>query len=412
MLNTERVQTPDTPYYVKALALGIPAILLGLQLSGWIGFAPMIRDGHADFRNLYTAGYMVRSGHRHELYNYQAQKIYQDAVVSKEQIAIPFIRPAYQALLFAPLSLLPFRWAYLAFLAVNLGAVAFCFRLLRPYMRNLAHAWLGLPPAMFLFIPIAAALMQGQDSILLLTLLAGALVLLDRGQDLMAGAGVGLGLFKFQLVIPIALLFLAWRRWRFSLGFALSASVLWALSVWIVGPAQFAIYLHSMLNIGISSSLSSGLPLPVGLMANLHGLFFGLFGGRATALPTVAISAVILAAAGLKRPRNIEALGIAITISTIVSYYLFIHDMSVLLIPIVLTLDRFLESEATKDSAGRIRLRAAAAVFVAPVCMAFAPDYFYLMAIPVLFFALVTTLPSRTRADADVTEGSTVQLKN
>ena len=380
------------PYYVKALALGIPAILLGLQLSGWIGFRAVINAGHPDFRNLYTAGYMVRSGHRRELYDYDAQKTFQDALVSHEQIAIPFIRPAYQALLFVPFSLLPFRLAYFAFLITNLGALAVCFRLLRPYMRHLAEMWPGLPPAMFLFIPIAAALMQGQDSIVLLALLVGALVALGRGHDLTAGALTGLGLFKFQLVTPIALLFFAWRRWRYSLGFALFTIVLGAISVWITGWLQFEVYIRSILNIGVSQSLSTGVPLPVNRMANLHGLVTGILGGdRFTAPIVVAVSAVILIRTAIKRPPCADALGTAITMSTVVSYYLFIHDMSVLLIPLVLTLDRFLESEETGDQSGRIRVRTAVVLFAAPACMSFIPNHFYLVAIPLLFFAFVGT---------------------
>ena len=75
--------------------------------------------------------------------------------------------------------------AYLAFLAVNLVLLALAFWILRPHMRNLARIWRGLPVFVFLvFYPIALALMQGQDSILLLVLLAAALVALERGQEL------------------------------------------------------------------------------------------------------------------------------------------------------------------------------------------------------------------------------------
>ena len=35
------------PYYVGTLALGIPAIFLGLQIAGWIGFVRIIADGTA-----------------------------------------------------------------------------------------------------------------------------------------------------------------------------------------------------------------------------------------------------------------------------------------------------------------------------------------------------------------------------
>src|SRR5438445_548004 len=193
--------------------LGIPAILIGIQLAGWVGFFRVIVDGHADFRQLYIAGYMVRTGHSHQLYDYNAQKRFQDALVSQEQIALPFNHLAYEALLFAAFSMLPFKTAYISFLFFNVALLWVSFRLLRPRLAALAGVWPWLPGAIFIsFLPISAALMQGQDSIVLLTLLAGASVLLDQKRDLPAGVLVALGLAKFQICLPIALLFLAWRK--------------------------------------------------------------------------------------------------------------------------------------------------------------------------------------------------------
>ena len=90
------------------LLLGILPILIGIQLLGWITFLPSaLLHGHADFRQLYAAGYMVRTGHARELYDIRAQQQFQDVLVGNDERALPFIRPAYQALLFVPFSLLP-----------------------------------------------------------------------------------------------------------------------------------------------------------------------------------------------------------------------------------------------------------------------------------------------------------------
>src|SRR5262249_15551749 len=90
--------------YLRDLLLGILPFLLAIQCFAWLTFLPSALRGHADFRQLYSAGYMVRTGHSGELYDYQAQKAVQDAVVDDDELALPFIRPAYQALLFAPFS--------------------------------------------------------------------------------------------------------------------------------------------------------------------------------------------------------------------------------------------------------------------------------------------------------------------
>src|SRR6185312_13312981 len=173
--------------YLADLLLGILPLLVAVQLLGWLSFFPSALRGHADFRQLYAAGYMVRTGHASELYDARAQQQFQNALVGNDERALPFIRPAYQALLFVPFSLLPYRSAYLAFLAVNLALLALAFRALRSHMSHLMRVWRFLPVFLFLvFYPISLALMQGQDSILLLLLLAGALAAVEGGQELRA----------------------------------------------------------------------------------------------------------------------------------------------------------------------------------------------------------------------------------
>ena len=104
---------------------------------------------------------------------------------------------------------------------------------------------------------------------------------------------VGLGLFKMQIVIPIALLFLLWRRWRFFAGFALSAGLLSLISLWVVGFAQTAAYARSLLSVGTNVAAAHQFPLRVSIMANLRGLFFGLLAAR---LPAFWIQALTIVA--------------------------------------------------------------------------------------------------------------------
>src|SRR5947207_5981022 len=164
-------------HYVQDALLGVLPIIFCIQFLGWLTFFPQALRGHADFRQLYVAGYMVRTGHRTQLYDYAAQTYFQNTLVSNDERALPFIRPAYQALMFVPFSLLPYRTAYLGFLLLNVLLLALAFLILQPRLRGLSCVWPGLPPALFLgFYPVALALILGRDSILLLALLAAALV--------------------------------------------------------------------------------------------------------------------------------------------------------------------------------------------------------------------------------------------
>jgi hypothetical protein len=113
--------------------------------------------------------------------------------------------------------------------------------------------------------------------------------------------------------------------------------------------------------------------LQVPLMANLHGLIFGLFGNhisRNLSLCAIAVlSAVVLLFSEKYRATSGDALAFAIITSVLVSYYLFIHDLSPLLIPLA-----FLRGSLSRT----------ALVFVAPVLIAFAPSFFFLACLPIL----------------------------
>jgi len=395
-------------HYVQDILLGILPIIFCMQFLAWLTFLPKALRGHADFRQLYVAGYMVRTGHRTQLYDYAAQAYFQNTLVSNDERALPFIRPAYQALMFVPFSLLPYRTAYLGFLLLNVLLLALAFLILQPRLRGLSRVWPGLPPALFLgFYPVALALMQGQDSILLLALLAAALVSLERNRDLTAGALAGVGLFKFQIVVPIVLLFLLWRRWRFVKGFMFSAILVGLLSFITSGWAETVVFVHSLLSVGAGLPAVPGeinFPLRINIMANLRGLIYGLASLRlpqrwlqVTTLLLSSIVVISVRARG-RQQRGGDALVLAITAGVVVSYYLFIHDLSILLIPIVLTLDRFISRNGTGEPFGRAAAAISALLFVAPMCIFVIPAHFYLVSVLIcaFLFVLMKRLPEQS----------------
>jgi hypothetical protein len=347
---------------------------------------------------------MVSSGHSYQLYDYDSQLRFQNELVSHADIALPFIRPAYQALIFAPFSRLPYRTAYFAFLALNLCLLWVSFRLLRPKLVSLAEIYQWLPSALFLaFLPIGAALIQGQDSILLLTLLAAGLTFLERNRSFAAGILVGCGMFKFQIVLPIALLFFLCRRWRFVAGFIAASLVAGSLSVWLVGVSQAKIYVLSLITMSSGATAAANqlrYPIQVQAMPNLHGLIFGVGDGHVsptwvTALTLVFSGLVFLVTALSARSvkEDSSRFLLAVTLSAVVSYYLFIHDLSILIIPVAITLDRFLKAETTDDALGRLRARTAALVFVSPVCISYVPNYFYIVCVPISIFLVALMKP-------------------
>jgi len=91
------------------------------------------------------------------------------------------------------------------------------------------------------------------------------------------------------------------------------------------------------------------------------------------------------------KQRGAGAFVLAITASLIVSYYLFVHDLSVLLIPIVVTLDRFILAGAERPAITLDRAAGwmSATLLIAPLCIFLIPDHFYLVALPLCAFMVI-----------------------
>jgi Glycosyltransferase family 87 len=387
---------------------GVAPLLLGVQLLAWIFFLPQSLHGHTSFRQLYTAGYMVRTGHSGELYDYKAQKLFQDQLVSREPVLMPFIRPPFDALVFVPFSFLSYSSAYIAFLILSIALLAASVRILRPWTGHLRanHKWLAI--AIFSsFVPVASALMLGQDSILLLALLSASMLALEKERDITAGALAGLGLFKFHLLIPLALLLLCWKRFRFFAGFSSVAAALALVSLWVATPAQIRFYAGSLLNIGQGGNDGTHdllrYPLPITMMASVHGLVNGLFEApsiQRTVITILLVVGVVLWIA-ITMPKSCPTqwmIPIALTTSVFVSYYLFIYDLTILLLPLTVALNR--STAPARGKTSRLLSAACVLVFLAPACLILWTSYFCLVSLPVFFFLFMLVRNAKNECSA------------
>ena len=342
-----RNQSLDVPYYVRALAMGLPAITFGLTLQSWLDEKRLVQSGGTDFRHLYTAAYMVRTGHSSELYNYAAQKHFQNLLISVHSLPLPFNHPPYETLLIMPFTYLRFQPAFAAWLSFNLVILALCFWFLTPDLDRLKPLWQLLPVAMFIgFIPFSVALMQGQDSILLLFLSSLAYLAARRENEWLAGLLVGLCVFRFQVALPIAALFVLWRRWRFTAGFALSSLLCFLCSLWIAGFKGLMAYV-ALLN-GMSAGLDRQAEvlygLPPAFMANLRGMIYVVCSAwmspESIHWLVIAVSAALLLAVGfIARHQEIHSqLIAAVVTASLVGYHTLSHDLSILMLPLVVLL--------------------------------------------------------------------------
>jgi hypothetical protein len=113
---------------------------------------------------------------------------------------------------------------------------------------------------------------------------------------------------------------------------------------------------------------------------------------------TLSASAAVLVAVAVFVPREFRREGqftLAITASVLVSYYLFIHDLSVMLIPIVLIMNRYLGGKSVDDALARSTAWTAALLLVAPMCIFLMPNHFYLVALPLCAFMVMLMVNAR-----------------
>ena len=177
----------------------------------------------------------------------------------------------------------------------------------------------------------------GQLSLVLLLLYCACFVALQSGRPILAGICLALAFVKFQIALPVALLFLLWRQWRFFAGLLIGAVALTLLSLRITGVAATRAYLYSLLTMSQASSTGAGqtkYAMFSAQMTNLYGLLHTILLRR----PLVALShrpsSRSRCCSG--QPCNSPSLPLALLASLLVSYHLYLYDLTLLLLPMLL----------------------------------------------------------------------------
>lgn len=330
------------------LYLGALLVLQVCTLLSGLALLRTARGHYIDFRSFYTAGYMLRTHQAPLLYDYPTEQRLQSALVTPAPRALPMMSPPFTALVFVPLSRLSFSAAHLVWSAINLLLLLACVPLLKPFLPTLSARWSPAPALLLLsFLPAAIALLMGQLSIVLLFLYCACFVALRRDQNFLAGLILSLALMKFQIALPIALLFLLWRQWRFIAGFLTGGALLTALSLRILGLAAFTSYLHSLYSMTRTVSGDPATQLQFAIlphqMPNLYGLFFFLARGAAWSHLLILAVSLALFLWTLRRP---PSLPLALLTAMLVSYHLFFYDLTLLLLPLSLLADHLLRNPA------------------------------------------------------------------
>jgi hypothetical protein len=347
-----------------------------------------IAKADPDFTAFYTAGTLLREGRGDQIYNARAQEEAQRAFAADSDIRqgpLPYIHPAYEGLLFLPLTFLPYREAFVVWDALNLGmlfAISLMVRRTLPLLQPIPlWEWVL---ALLAFFPVFANFLQGQDAILMLLLLVLSFRALDSKSEFIAGCWLGLGVFRFHLVIPLVLIFGMWKYTKLIIGFAATASSALVISITIVGwraALRYPAYIWHW------TSLPGFGKMPPSLMPNLLGLVTGWPLPERARWPLswgvlVGSAALVIAVARMRnlgndrnrdKDRNLDvrklddrkldndrsllnlSFACAVIASVLAGYNTGAYDLSLLVLPIALIVDHCLGALSELPPA-RIRL--------------------------------------------------------
>lgn len=258
-----------------------------------------------------------------------------------------FLYPLPLALLLAPLGLLPFHSAYIAWVALTLLMVIACLVILLALETNPRRKLFIIPIfiAIMLFRPTVLTLTQGQVSGLFLFLLVWIAFLWQKGKWFWGGCLLGLLAFKpnlgFIVIILVAIWLLLNKNWRALCG-TLTSGIFFLTAGLIYNPTWVVQYLRVGSN--KLSETFGGSPTVWGLGAMIsHNQITAtlVIGSLAGLLVLVGFLRVLMHAHTTMRPADVFALAISVTL--LITPYTWTYDQLLLILPLttaILAMDR------------------------------------------------------------------------
>jgi hypothetical protein len=302
--------------------------------------------GSSDFSSLYVAGRLVVMGEGSHVYDREAQwRIQSQLFHLGAARAGPLIynHAPFELLIFAPLAALPYAVAITVWYVLNVALLVWLpFLFARSIPLLAGRLWLAFF-VLALFFPVNIALLQGQDSILLLVLFSLSFLWLSRGDDVPAGCMLALATFKPHLVLPLLLIVALLRKWKVIAAFLGTGVILGIVSSMLVGwrtVLQFPLllWIFNRLAPGVAGAYPDRMP-------NLRGLIEAQCGTQIS--PSTLLS-IILLISGLvilmtylvcaRWDGRFTDLTFALVllVDLLVAYHLNIHDLALLVLPILL----------------------------------------------------------------------------
>jgi Glycosyltransferase family 87 len=196
---------------------------------------------HNDLTFYYIAAQIGLNHGWQSIYDLRLQQEALDALGSRIQIAelARYISPPPVAWLVVPLTLLPFRVAYMVWSALLLGALGWTWYLAAPGTGRIRLIHLAAAVG---WLPVIYGLQLGQPGLFVALGVAGSYTLLRQGRQFGAGIALGVLVLKPQLAFLIPAALLVGGRYRAFWGSVVAIGALAVAATLVVGPSGISTY--------------------------------------------------------------------------------------------------------------------------------------------------------------------------
>ena len=319
------------------------SLVFVVQASLLAGLWPLMTSNESlrtDFVNFYGAAKIVREGNGANLYREATQAPVIISILGHNNFDY-FLHPPFFALALAPFARLSYGHAFFCWTLLNIVLLGIIPWLLRASVALIARKpYLGILG--MIFYPTLTTLGLGQSSIVLTFILILSYVFLAKGRGGTAGLILSLATIKFQYAFILAGLLLFNRRYRVVAGFLLGAVILLAISIWVVGIPGLIEYFEFLKGYNAHRGYEAH---QLALMVNWRG-FLGSTGfsahlallSTAGMLVSMGVGAFAAVRCGTTQKPDV-ALALFVMIAVLASPYSHFQDLTVLLLPLYLTMN-------------------------------------------------------------------------
>jgi hypothetical protein len=326
---------------IKAFSI-INIVLFEISIGMWIRIGQEHLFFMSDFGSLYTSFIDMRAGNFSRISDIDLHAIYQHGLLGGINLSggiYPLQYPPVIALVFSPLSFLPFNLAFVIWTVIEVGLLIWLIYLFdRLFSEWSRQERLVLIVTLLAFFPLTETILTGQFSLFLSICLVQVFLSMKNNRPIHAGIWMAFLLIKPQMVLIPGLMLLNKRFWRGAVSAALTYIALLIFTSLLFGLEPWIKYFQLLVNMNINYKGYSFIPE---IEYTLKGILTKILANSQSSTVTLLSNVALLLGMGfvlylwLSRvpttlPRLKLYFAFTIVISVLLSLHIYNHDDLVL----------------------------------------------------------------------------------